>query len=109
MDVSTLNLRRLLAHAVLGLLLLFGQQYASRHWLSHAIEATHAKTQGAPADISCNVCDSLAAFGAALPTAALALSVVSESGQTGLPTWDISAPATAIATGYLSRAPPAMG
>ncbi len=109
MNVSTLNLRRWLAHAVLGLLLLVGQHYATRHWLSHAIEATHAKTQGAPADINCDVCAGLAAFGAALPVSALALALLAPMGQIGLAARDLSAPATAVLTGYLSRAPPFSG
>ena len=109
MNAWTLNLRSLLAHAVLGLLLLFGQQQAIRHWSSHAVKATPATTQGAPAEIHCDACDGLAAFGAALPAPAFALPAVPLREQTGLPTSDISAPATAAATGYLSRAPPVLG
>ena len=109
MNASTLKLRSLLAHAVLGLLLLFGQQQAIRHWSSHAVKATPAKTQAAPAEIHCDACDRLAAFGAALPALALALPMLPLRDQAGLPTGDISAPATAAATGYLSRAPPVLG
>ena len=109
MKASTLNLRRLFAHAVLGVLLLFGQSHATRHWLSHAIEATHAKAQGIPAETHCNACDGLVAFGASLPAPAAAPPLTLESAQAGPPTRNLSAPATAIATGYRSRAPPAIG
>ncbi|MDQ2779495.1 MAG: hypothetical protein M3Y32_08060, partial [Pseudomonadota bacterium] len=67
MNASKLKPRRLLAVAVLGLLLLFGQQHATRHWLSHAIDATHAKAPGSVPQPHCDACDGLAAFGAAMP------------------------------------------
>ena len=109
MNASTLNLRRLLAHAVLGLMLLFGQQLSTRHWLSHAIEATHAKAGGTPAQTRCDECDGLVSFGAALPTLDGALSLVTDLDHVQSIATRPSAPDIATRTGYLSRAPPALG
>lgn len=109
MNVSILDLRRLLAHAVLAVLLLCGQQYATRHWLSHAIEATQAKATGTPVQAHCDECDSLVAFGAALPTLACALPLVTDLDNVQVIAASPSAPDIATPTGYLSRAPPTLG
>ena len=109
MTASTLNLRSLLACAVLGLALLLGQQQAARHGLAHAVKATPAQTQAAPAENHCEACDGLAAFGAALPAPATAPAVLPLRDRSTRSTWDKSAPATAVTTGYLSRAPPGRG
>ena len=108
MNDSTLNLRRMLAHVVLGLLLLFGQQNATQHWLSHAIEEIHAKAHGSPPPAHCDVCDGLAAFGAAIPGSAFAHLLAFQAELTALPTPAAIEPARAFATGYQSRAPPVL-
>lgn len=109
MDASTLNLRKLLAHVVLGLLLVFGQQLSTRHWLSHAIEATHVKVSGTPAQTHCDECDGLVSFGAALPTLAGVLSLATDLDHVQSIATSPSAPDIATRKGYLSRAPPALG
>lgn len=103
-----LNLRRLLAHIALGLLLLFAQQHATRHWLSHAVEATHAKIQGAPEGEHCVDCDALTAFGAALPTPQGAPPIAVEFEQVRLQTMQPVLLLAAALAAYLSRAPPSL-
>ena len=59
-------LKNLLARGLLALALLFAQQHAALHWLSHAIAATHAKASGGSAvPDHCDECLALSAFGAA--------------------------------------------
>ncbi len=106
MNSSMPILRKLLAHAVLGMLLLFGQQQAVRHALSHATEAVQGKAQGAPAELHCNLCDGLAAFGAALPAPDAALPIAPQPARASALAAGRLAPVTGVATGYLSRAPP---
>lgn len=63
------SLKTLIGRGLLALALLFGQQQAALHWLSHAVEATHAKaTKSAPLD-HCDECLALAGLGAAAPSA----------------------------------------
>jgi len=109
MDCPRLTLRRLLAHAVLGLLLVFGQQYAARHWLSHAIEAAQSNAKGAPAGSHCSECDGLVAFGAALTSPPAPAAPVLEFDAGIAPAPESVAPVAATTTGYLSRAPPLFG
>ena len=109
MNVSIPELRRLLAHAVLAVLLLAGQQHATRHWLSHTIEATQAKATGTPVHTHCDECDGLVAFGAALPTPICAFPPVTDFDNAQVFAASPSAPDTATPIGYLSRAPPTLG
>lgn len=102
----SLNVRRLLAHLALGLLLLFAQHHATRHWLSHAVEATHAKEQGGPAGEHCIDCDALVAFGAALPTPQAVVPIPIEFEPIRLPTLHPALLLAAASVAYLSRAPP---
>ena len=61
-------LRTLLARGVLALLLVFAQQQATLHWLSHAVDAVAQKAKHGPTD-ACDECAGLAAFDAmATPT-----------------------------------------
>jgi hypothetical protein len=104
---NTLNLRRLLAHVALGLLLLFSQQHAVQHWLSHAVEAT--KNQSAPAAEHCEACDGLVAFGAALPAPPPAFTVF-DGFEHVQPVIRLTQPVLATSpVAYLSRAPPTLG
>jgi hypothetical protein len=66
MRSSRSPLKNLVARGLLALAFLFAQQTAALHWLSHAIEATHAKAGAgsAPAD-HCDECLTLGALGAA--------------------------------------------
>ena len=109
MNASRLNVRRLLAHATLGLILLFVQQHALGHWLSHAVEAVQAKTKGAPTDVQCLECDGLAAFDGTLPTGTVAFPALPRPRQVQLALPEPPRPAAAGAAGYLSRAPPFQG
>jgi len=106
---AALNLRRLLVHAALGLLLLFSQQHATQHWLSHAVEASHAKNQSAPAAEHCEACDGLVAFAAALPAPPPEFAVLDgfEHAQPLVRLTPLLLATPLVA--YLSRAPPALG
>jgi predicted transporter len=107
MKNDALNLRRLLAHVVLGLLLLFSQQHAVQHWLTHAVEAT--KNQSAPAAEHCEACDGLVAFGAALPAPPPSFTVF-DGFEHVQPVIRLTQPVLATSpVAYLSRAPPTLG
>lgn len=68
MRSSTLLLKNVTARALLALAFLFGQQAAAQHWLSHAVEATRAKTgKAAPTD-HCDQCLAMAGLGAGAPS-----------------------------------------
>ena len=109
MKNDALNLRRLLAHVALGLLLLFSQQHAVQHWLSHAVEATSAKNQSAPAAEHCEDCDGLVAFGAALPAPPPTFTFL-DGFEHVQPVFRLTQPVLATTpVAYLSRAPPTLG
>jgi hypothetical protein len=68
MASRSLALRTLLARGVLALLLVFAQQQATLHWLSHAVDSVAQKAKHGPNDV-CDECAGLTAFGAmAAPT-----------------------------------------
>jgi hypothetical protein len=67
------SLKTLLGRGLLALALLFGQQHAALHWLSHAVEATHAKAGSPASDEHCDECLALAGLGAAAAGTAPAL------------------------------------
>lgn len=108
MRSSTPLLKNIFARVFLALAFVFAQQSASVHWLSHAIDATHAKAgKGAPALDNCDECLTLSALG-----------VGATSSGTELPapvaqhTLFTSAPPVALAAAlrlaFRSRAPPAL-
>ena len=105
MRSSTSPLKILLGRGLLALALLFGQQHAALHWLSHAIEATHAKA-GTPApDEHCDECLALAGLGAAAASAAPSLPVpIAQHALRSLPAAAIAP--VALRLGFHSRAPP---
>jgi len=70
---SARGLRQLMARIVLACLLVFSQQQAVLHWLSHAIEATQESERDQPAHPHCDLCDQLVAFAASLPASPVAL------------------------------------
>lgn len=101
-------LKNLLARSLLALALLFAQQHAALHWLSHAVEATQAKaTNGSASAEHCGECLVLGAHGAA-----------ATSGDTPLPAnFSLHARAAqpplaptlaALRLAYRSRAPPTL-
>lgn len=102
-----LNVRRLVPHIALGLLL-FALQYATHHWLAHAIEATHARNQGPPVGEHCIDCDALTAFGAALPTTQAVVPLPVEFEPVRLQTMPAALLLAAALAAYRSRAPPSL-
>jgi hypothetical protein len=57
MRMATPLLKNLFARGLLALVLVFAQQQAALHWLSHAIEATHGKAASGPlANDHCDEC-----------------------------------------------------
>jgi hypothetical protein len=105
---SSLNVllgRGLLARFALAVALLLGQQQATLHWLSHAIEATQAKAAQTPASDHCDECLALAGLGAAATSSAAFL--VPSTAQHALVAPAPIADATlAPRRGFQSRAPP---
>ncbi|MEP7296366.1 MAG: hypothetical protein ABI702_09260 [Burkholderiales bacterium] len=98
-------LKTLFARGLLALALLFAQQTAALHWLSHAVEATHAKA-GLPAPGEhCDECVALAGLGAAAASTAplLPTSFAQHALHARLPA--ATSPA-APWLAYHSRAPP---
>jgi hypothetical protein len=98
-------LKRLLARGLLALALLFAQQQAALHWLSHAIEATQAKASKPTPIEHCDDCLSLGALGAGATSASPALPVsFAQHALTTTPTV-VDSPA-ALRLAFRSRAPP---
>ncbi len=98
--------KRLLARGLLALLLLFAQQAASLHWLSHAIDATHAKaSQGQAPSEHCDECLALGALGAAAPASPFVVPAAA-----GADPWRAApheaTPSTPLRLAFRSRAPP---
>ena len=109
MASRSIALRTLLARGVLALLLVFAQQQATLHWLSHAIDSVAQnghKAKQAPTDV-CGECAGLIAFGAmAAPTPP---ALVLPCGDT--PLVDVAEPASiarAPQLAFRSRAPPVL-
>ena len=99
--------RTLLARGVLALLLVFAQQQATLHWLSHAVDSVSQNGQKAkhgPNDV-CDECASLAAFSAMAAPAPLAL-VLPHGGSTRVDVAEPTSIARAPQLAFRSRAPP---
>lgn len=111
MSFRSFALRTLLARGVLALLLVFGQQHATLHWLNHAVDAVaSAAAQKAAQQGSSDVCDEcagLTAFGAmAVGTPpALALPPAERTVAAATPA---TAPQRAPRLAFRSRAPPVL-
>jgi len=101
--------RTLLARGVLALLLVFAQQQATLHWLSHAVDSVSQNGQKAkhgPNDV-CDECAALAAFGAMATPTPLVLAL--PHGDNALV--DVARPvsvARAPRLAFRSRAPPVL-
>jgi hypothetical protein len=108
MRASTTLLNSLLARAVLAVVLLFAQQTAALHWLSHAIEATHAKveTGTAPAD-HCDECLALGALGSATPSTPITIPLGTAQHSLAAQPSDILTIAL-LRLAFRSRAPPTL-
>jgi len=99
-------LRTLLARGVLALLLVFAQQQATLHWLSHAVDSVAQKAKHGPNDV-CDECAALAAFGAMATPTPLVLAL--PHGDNALV--DVAQPvsvARAPRLAFRSRAPPVL-
>lgn len=99
-------LGHLAARTLLALAFLFAQETAALHWLSHAIEATHAKAGNgsAPAD-HCDECLTLGALGAAATGHAAAPPIAgAQHALLALP--DATSSPAALRLAFQSRAPP---
>jgi hypothetical protein len=69
--------KNVIARTLLAVVFLLAQQTASLHWLSHAIDATHAKASATTTLLPdhCDECLTLGALGAAAPSQRAALPV----------------------------------
>ena len=56
-------LQRFAASGLLALAVLWAQNLAALHWLSHAIEATQDKAGNGPANHACDECSALGSLG----------------------------------------------
>ncbi len=91
---------------VLALAFLFAQQTAPLHWLSHAIDATHAKAgKGAPAADHCDECLTLSALGAGATSHSAELPALATQ-HALLAAAAPVAPSAALRLAFHSRAPP---
>jgi hypothetical protein len=99
------SLNILLGRGLLALVLLFGQQHAALHWLSHAVEATQAKASAPATDLQCDDCLAVAGLGAAATASGPLLPepFAQHALASPLPTADASA---ALRLAFRSRAPP---
>jgi hypothetical protein len=106
MRLPTPLISRLAARGVLALLLLFAQQHAVLHWLSHSIEATHAKAAGSPAaNDHCDDCLGMTALGAGA-TSSAPLLVPSCAQHSLAAVVALASAPPLLRLGFRSRAPP---
>ena len=105
MRTATPSLNTLLSRGVLALLLLFAQQHAVLHWLSHSIEATHAKAGTPTGADHCDECLGLAAMGAGATSSAPLLPLAAARHAIAAHLLLAQAPQL-LRLGFHSRAPP---
>lgn len=92
----------------LALAFLFAQQTASLHWLSHAIDATHAKAgKSVPAPDHCDECLTLSALGAGATSHSAGLPAPTAQHALLASTAAVASPA-ALQLAFRSRAPPVL-
>jgi len=101
-------LKNILARGLLALAFLFAQQTASLHWLSHAIDATHAKVgKSAPAPDHCDECLTLSALGAGATSNGAELPAPAAQHALLAAVTPVASPA-ALRLAFRSRAPPTL-
>lgn len=106
MRSSAVLLKNLLARGLLALALLFAQQHAVLHWLSHSIAATHAKANGgSAAGEHCDECLALSALGAAAPST-YAPPPADAAQHTLVAATPVTTRSAALRLAFRSRAPP---
>ncbi len=107
MRATSSPLKTLLGRSLLALALLLGQQHAALHWLSHAVEATHAKA-GTPAPSEhCDECLAVAGLGAAATSTSPELPAAPAAHVESARAADARA-ALAPRLAFRSRAPPTL-
>jgi hypothetical protein len=99
-------LRTLLARGVLALLLVFAQQQATLHWLSHAVDTVAQKAKHGPNDV-CDECAGLIAFNAMATPAPLVLALP-RGGDTLIDAVEPVSIERAPQLAFRSRAPPVL-
>ena len=98
-------LKSLLGRGLLALALLFAQQTATLHWLSHAVEATHAKASHQAPSEHCDDCLALAGLGAAATSSMPVLPAsFAQHALYALP--PVTTSPAALRLAFHSRAPP---
>ena len=109
MHLPTPLTKNLLARGLLALALLFAQQHAALHWLSHAIAATHAKASGGSAvPDHCDECLALSAFGAAATGADTPLLPAGVAHHALVALAPVAVSPAALRLAFQSRAPPTL-
>ena len=100
-------LKKLFACGLLALALLISQRQAELHWLSHAIDAAHAKTGSAltPSEY-CGVCLAMDALGAGACAGPARAPAPCVSRHEAISRPFASPPSTALRLAFHSRAPP---
>ena len=106
MASRSLALRTLLARGVLALLLVFAQQQATLHWLSHAVDAVAQKAKHGASDV-CDECAALVAFDAMAAPTPLVLNLP-HGGATRVDVAEPASIARAPQLAFRSRAPPVL-
>jgi len=105
MQSTRSSLKRLLSRGLLALALLFAQQQAALHWLSHAIDATHAKASHSAPSEHCDECLTLGALGAGATSSSPTLPISFAQHALTTTTAAVDSPA-ALRLAFRSRAPP---
>ncbi len=101
-------LKNILARGLLALAFLFAQQTAPLHWLSHAIDATHANAgKHLPAPDHCDECLTLSALGAGATSSGAALPAPAAQHALLASAAPVASPA-ALQLAFHSRAPPTL-
>ena len=99
------SLKTLLGRGLLALALLFAQQQAALHWLSHAVEATKASSKTTPAE-HCDECLALADIGAAATGSGVPALPASFARHALVALPPVSVAPAALRLAFHSRAPP---
>ncbi|MDP9046153.1 MAG: hypothetical protein M3O01_15240 [Pseudomonadota bacterium] len=100
------RLSRFAARGLLALAFLLAQNTAALHWLSHAIEATHAKPDAGLPGHQCDECVTLGALGAGATSASTALALAT-AGHSLFATPHRQPAEVPVRLAFRSRAPPA--
>ncbi len=103
--MQAVNLHRTLWRLALAALLVFGQQGAVLHELSHGMEDARANHGGVPHPEVCEKCVAFAGFAGSLSPAIVVVPVLTPANR-AIDQWAATAHDAPIARAYQSRAPP---